>query len=92
MGPFSRRSDANTVIVKPHGRLPWFVTAGQALAGRVRGEGSSKADDVSIRSGESGWKYHDRIGSHGSRELETVHVQALPTDPRREKVFRKMGE
>jgi AGZA family xanthine/uracil permease-like MFS transporter len=43
--------------------------------------------------GESEWKYHDRIGSHGSnRELETVHVHAMPTDPRREKVFRKMGE
>jgi AGZA family xanthine/uracil permease-like MFS transporter len=59
----------------------------------VRGGGDvSKADDVSIRSGESGWKYHDRIGSRESRELETVHVPALPTDPRREKVFRKMGE
>jgi AGZA family xanthine/uracil permease-like MFS transporter len=48
---------------------------------------------VSIRSGESGWKYRDRVGSHGSnRELETVVVQPLPTDPRREKVYRKMGE
>jgi AGZA family xanthine/uracil permease-like MFS transporter len=59
----------------------------------VRGGGDvSKADDVSIRSGESGWKYHDRIGSRGSRELETVHVPGLPTDPRRERVFREMGE
>jgi AGZA family xanthine/uracil permease-like MFS transporter len=84
---------ADNVTVKPHGRLPWFVTAGQAIAGRVRTSSGSKDDDMSMRSGESGWKYHDRIGSHGSnRELETVHVPALPTDPRREKVFRKMGE
>jgi AGZA family xanthine/uracil permease-like MFS transporter len=59
----------------------------------VRTGSGSKDDDVSVRSGVSGWKYHDRIGSHGSnRELETVHVHAMPTDPRREKVFRKMGE
>lgn len=48
---------------------------------------------LSDRSGETDWKYRERIGSNGShRELEAVIVQALPTDPRHEKVFAKMGD
>jgi AGZA family xanthine/uracil permease-like MFS transporter len=59
----------------------------------VRGTPNSREDvALSERSGEADWKYRERIGSNGShRELETVIVQALPTDPRHEKVFAKMG-
>ncbi|KAG9186501.1 putative xanthine/uracil permease [Alternaria panax] len=79
--------------IKPAGRLPWFITASQSLADRVRGNHTPKSSDaISIRSTESEWKYRDRIGSNGSnRELDSVVIQALPTDPRREKVFRSTG-
>jgi len=79
--------------IKPAGRLPWFITASQSLADRVRGTHTPNSRDaISIRSTESEWKYHDRIGSNGSdRELDSVVIQALPTDPRREKVFKSMG-
>ncbi|CAG5156901.1 uncharacterized protein ALTATR162_LOCUS4694 [Alternaria atra] len=80
-------------LVKPAGRLPWFISASQNLADRVRGTHTPKSHDaISIRSTESDWKYHDRMGSNGSnRELNSVVIQALPTNPRREKVFRSMG-
>ncbi|KNG48652.1 purine transporter [Stemphylium lycopersici] len=83
--------------VKPAGRLPWFVSAGQTLADRVRGTSRSKQDDtLSIRSlGESDWKYRDRIGSNSSNRdlaLDSVTIQALPADPRHEKVFTKLGD
>jgi len=63
----------------------------------VRGTSRSKEDDtLSIRSlGESDWKYRDRIGSNGSNRdlaLDSVLIQALPTDPRHEKVFTKLGD
>ncbi|KAL1792002.1 hypothetical protein ACET3X_009753 [Alternaria dauci] len=79
--------------IKPAGRLPWFITASHSLADRVRGTHTPNSRDaISIRSTESEWKYHDRIGSNGSnRELDSVVIQALPTDPRREKVFKSMG-
>ena len=69
------------------------ITASQSLADRVRGTHTPNSRDaISIRSTESEWKYHDRIGSNGSdRELDSVVIQALPTDPRREKVFKSMG-
>ncbi|KAL6168664.1 hypothetical protein ACJQWK_05041 [Exserohilum turcicum] len=80
--------------IKPPGRLPWFVSAGQTLANRVRGKPPSQEDVVlSDRSVDSDWKYRQRIGSNGShRELDTVIIQTLPADPRHEKVFAKMGE
>ncbi|ENI08726.1 hypothetical protein COCC4DRAFT_69359 [Bipolaris maydis ATCC 48331] len=80
--------------IKPAGRLPWFVSASQTVTDRLRGT-QSKREDVMLsdRSGETDWKYRERIGSNGShRELEAVIVQALPTDPRHEKVFAKMGD
>lgn len=55
---------------------------------------SGSSDDIALsdRDGEAEWKYRERIGSNGShRELEAVIVKALPTDPRQEKVFAKMG-
>ncbi|KAJ4367407.1 hypothetical protein N0V83_006989 [Neocucurbitaria cava] len=78
--------------IKPHGRLPWFITAGQALADRLsHGRNKNQNDNTSIRSGESSWKYQDRLNSKASnRELDTVAVHALPTDPSQEKVLRKM--
>ncbi|KAF1939538.1 purine transporter [Clathrospora elynae] len=79
--------------IKPHGKLPWFITASQAIVDQVRHSERHKEENASIRSGESGWKYHNRVGSNGSnRELETVVVHPLPTDPRREKVLRKPGK
>ncbi|CAO2650453.1 Nn.00g017450.m01.CDS01 [Neocucurbitaria sp. VM-36] len=78
--------------IKPHGRLPWFITAGHALADRLsHGHNKDKHDNTSMRSGESSWKYHDRLNSKASnRELDTVVVHPLPTDPSQEKVLRKL--
>ncbi|KAH7388704.1 permease family-domain-containing protein [Pyrenochaeta sp. MPI-SDFR-AT-0127] len=77
--------------IKPHGRLPWFITASQALAGQLgHGISKNKADDTSVRSGESSWKYHDRLHSNSSnRELETVAAPPLPTNPNLEKVHQR---
>lgn len=77
-------------IVKPHGRLPWFVTASQALADRIGHGNGSKDENASIRTADSNWKYQDRLGSNRSdRELQTVNVQPPLTDPSQEKVLRK---
>ncbi|CAA9958525.1 Xanthine/uracil/vitamin C permease [Pyrenophora teres f. maculata] len=81
--------------ITPRGRLPWFVTASQKLAHRVRGTERPKDDDtLSVRSGDSHWKYHDRLASQGSnRELDSVVVHTtLPTDPHGQKVFSKLGQ
>ncbi|KAL6706511.1 hypothetical protein ACN47E_005450 [Coniothyrium glycines] len=77
--------------IKPHGRLPWFIAAGQTLVGRLNdGASKSKKDTASVRSRGS-WTYHNRLGSNGStREMDTVVVHPIaPTDPRNEKVLRK---
>lgn len=79
-------------LVRPHGKLPWFFTASQALADHVRGRGGSRRED-SASPREDGWNYQDRLGSKGSNqdaELERVVVQALPRDPDTEKVLRKV--
>jgi AGZA family xanthine/uracil permease-like MFS transporter len=80
--------------VKPHGKLPWFYTASQALADQVRGRRDHYRDDsASIRTREDGWEYQDRLGSKASNqdaELERVIVRNLPRNPEYEKVLRKM--
>lgn len=79
------------ILVKPHGKIPWFLGASQALADHVRGRrGSDRGDSASIR--DNGWDYQDRLESKGSNqdaELERVHV-LMPRDPDREKVLRKL--
>jgi AGZA family xanthine/uracil permease-like MFS transporter len=81
-------------LVTPHGKLPWFFTASQALAGHVRrGNGVSKDDTASVRSVVDGWDYEDRLPSKASNqpmELDRVVVQGVPMDPSREKVLRRM--
>jgi AGZA family xanthine/uracil permease-like MFS transporter len=78
--------------VKPHGKLPWFYTASQALAVKVRGRRNRRRDDSSsIRTGEDEWEYQDRLGSKASNqeaELERVVIGDLPRNPNREKVLR----
>ncbi|KAF2255518.1 purine transporter [Trematosphaeria pertusa] len=75
--------------IKPHGKLPWFITATQAVASHF-GHGSShvpKQDAASTKSGESQERF--RSGSKSSnQELDTVVV--IPRDPRDEKVLRKL--
>ncbi|KAF2034930.1 hypothetical protein EK21DRAFT_55348 [Setomelanomma holmii] len=79
--------------IKPHGKLPWFYTASQAFADHVRGRRDNRNHDVSpSRVEDDGWEYQDRLGSKASNqnaELERVVVQALPVNPRNEKVLRK---
>jgi AGZA family xanthine/uracil permease-like MFS transporter len=85
---------ANCDSVKPHGRLPWFLTASQALADQLRDRHEGRrSDSVSIRTGQDGWDYQDRIGSkasHQDPDFERVTVQAMPTNPGHERVLRKM--
>lgn len=76
----------------PYGKLPWFFTAGQALAGHIRGrrEGSREG---SASPREDRWDYQDRLGSKGSTheaELDRVVVQSMPRHPDHEKVVRKL--
>ncbi|KAJ4320166.1 hypothetical protein N0V94_003527 [Neodidymelliopsis sp. IMI 364377] len=75
--------------IKPRGREPWFFRAGQDIADRLHG--GRKSDGSSVRSGTSSW-HHERIGSKGSnRELDTITIKPNdPTDPRFEKVLRKL--
>ncbi|KAF2131765.1 hypothetical protein P153DRAFT_374545 [Dothidotthia symphoricarpi CBS 119687] len=74
--------------IKPRSRLPWFVTAGQSLANHVKEGGDRKSRGTSVKSGQSAWKYENRITSVGSeREMDTVLVS--PTDPGSKKVFTK---
>lgn len=80
-------------LVKPHGKLPWFFTASQAVADQLRANrGTERSENRSFR---SAWSYQDRLGSKASNqepELETVVFQTLspPTNPNREKVLRKI--
>jgi AGZA family xanthine/uracil permease-like MFS transporter len=70
--------------IKPFGKLPWFLKAGQALADHARGSDSSQIED---------YYHHDRLGSKGSNpdaELERVVCPAMPRDPDHEKVLRKL--
>jgi AGZA family xanthine/uracil permease-like MFS transporter len=80
--------------VKPYGRLPWFFTASQALADQFRGRRDEHRDDsISIRMGNDGWDYQDRLPSKASNqghEFETALGQAMPMNPSREKVLRKI--
>ncbi|KAH7130648.1 permease family-domain-containing protein [Dendryphion nanum] len=72
---------------KPQGKLPWFITASQAVASRFGYERNSKHENASIRSSSS--QKHFRTTSKGSnQELDTVVV--MPRDPRDEKVLRKI--
>ncbi|KAH6615200.1 permease family-domain-containing protein [Boeremia exigua] len=75
--------------LRPGGRDPWFVRAGQDIADRLNGD--HKNDASSIRSGTSSWR-HERIGSKSSnRELSSLTIKPNdPTDPRLEKVLRKL--
>jgi AGZA family xanthine/uracil permease-like MFS transporter len=74
----------NSIVVKPHGKLPWFITASHSLASSFGRDSSGKQDAASTKSSES--QKHFRDGSKGSdQELETVVVAA----PRDEKVLRK---
>jgi AGZA family xanthine/uracil permease-like MFS transporter len=79
-------------LVKPHGKLPWFYTASQALALKIRGRRDRRRDDVaSIRCEEDEWEYQDRLGSKASNqdaELERVVIRDLPRNPQHEKVLR----
>jgi AGZA family xanthine/uracil permease-like MFS transporter len=81
-------------LVTPHGKLPWFFTASQVLAGHVRRRnGVNKDDTASVRSVGDGWNYEDRLPSKASNqqmELDRVIVQGMPMNPNREKVLRKM--
>ncbi|KAF2447791.1 hypothetical protein P171DRAFT_452975 [Karstenula rhodostoma CBS 690.94] len=75
--------------IKPHGRLPWFITASQAVVSHF-GHGSThelKQDTASLKSGTSQERFHSR-SQNMNRELDTVIV--MPRDPRDEKVFRNM--
>ena len=81
--------DTDHSVVNPHGRAPWFVRAGRDVADRLNP--GRKSDGNSIRSGASSW-HHERIGSKGSnREMDTMTIKPNdPTDPRLEKVLRKL--
>lgn len=75
--------------VKPHGRLPWFITASQAIVSHFE-HGSThdlKQDSASLKSGTSQEQFHRR-SRDTSRELNSIVV--MPRDPRDEKVFRKI--
>jgi AGZA family xanthine/uracil permease-like MFS transporter len=80
--------------VIPQGRLPWFFTASQALANQFRGRRDEHCEDsVSIRMGHDGWEYQDRLPSKTSNqdhEFQGATDQAMPTNPNREKVLRKI--
>ncbi|KZM24417.1 uncharacterized protein EKO05_0001561 [Ascochyta rabiei] len=75
--------------IRPRGRDPWFVRAGQGIADRLIS--GRKSDGSSVRSGTPSW-HHERIGSKGSnREMHTMTIKPNdPTDPRLEKVLRKL--
>lgn len=87
--PHTARCQANVIsLVIPHGKLPWFITAGQAVAARF-GHGSSnqKQDSESLKSGESQERFRSQSKA-SSRELDAVVVAAPPRDQRDEKVLR----
>lgn len=70
----------------PHGRLPWFVTATQAVAQHVSHRQETKlAETASTKSGGS-----RRFGSQSKdSDTELNAVVVIPRDPRDEKVLRK---
>lgn len=76
-------------IVKPHGKLPWFITASQAIISHFehRSTHDLKHDTMSMKSGESREVFRSR-SRDTNRELDSVVV--LPRDPRDEKTFRKV--
>lgn len=78
--------------ITPHGRRPWFVGASVWLADRLNHNAKREKDDnASIRSSGSRWENQGRIASYGSsRELQAITTHPLLTDPRQEKVLRKM--
>jgi AGZA family xanthine/uracil permease-like MFS transporter len=81
-------AELNMHAVKPHGRLPWFITASQSIVSHF-GHGSThdlKQDSTSLKSGNSQEQFRSR-SQDMNRELDTVVV--MPRDPRDEKVFRK---
>ncbi|KAJ4343122.1 hypothetical protein N0V95_006737 [Ascochyta clinopodiicola] len=75
--------------IRPRGRDPWFVRAGHGIADHFTS--GRKSDSSSVRSGTSSW-HHERIGSKGSnQEMHTMTIKPNdPTDPRLEKVLRKL--
>ncbi|KAJ4296514.1 hypothetical protein N0V90_006559 [Kalmusia sp. IMI 367209] len=76
-------------LVRPHGKLPWFITASQAVTSHF-GHGSAhdlKTENASLRSSESRERFRSR-SRDTDRELDTVVV--MPRDPRNEKVLRKI--
>ena len=86
INPSIDRFEANAIQAKPHGKLPWFFTASQAVAARFGYERHSKHENASIRSTSSQERFRTSKGS--TRELDTVVV--MPRDPRDEKVLRKI--
>jgi AGZA family xanthine/uracil permease-like MFS transporter len=78
--------------VKPHGKLPWFFTASQALADQLRGGRGRSDDAASFRASHDGWDYQDRLGSKASNQGPDPDrvIIGMPTDPSREKVLRKL--
>ena len=74
--------------VKPHGRLPWFITASRAMATHIghRNSVDVKRDSASFRSTESRERFRSQ-SRETNRELDTVDV--MPRNPDDEKVFRK---
>ncbi|KAL5120253.1 hypothetical protein ACEQ8H_001811 [Pleosporales sp. CAS-2024a] len=81
--------------IKPHGKLPWFFTASQTLAGRIRGHGDEdrRAESISTGVDNDGWDYQHRLPSSKSSnqglDFGSGMNEAMPMDPRREKVLRK---
>lgn len=78
--------------IKPHGKQPWFMTAGRVVVDRLHiRKDRTKHESASIRSSES-WKYQERLGSGGdNRDVDMVDIYAmLPTNPRNEKVLTKV--
>lgn len=72
--------------IKPHGKLPWFVNAGEAFASYVGQRSSAREkpmrDSASMMSGLSEQRFHQF-----NHELDTV-VTGLK-DPRKDKVLNR---
>ncbi|KAF2794902.1 hypothetical protein K505DRAFT_241169 [Melanomma pulvis-pyrius CBS 109.77] len=73
--------------IKPHGKLPWFITASRSLTSHLNHGSDQKQDTVSVKSGESQEQFRGD-SKHSDQELDTVVV--IPRDPRDEKVLRKL--
>ncbi|KAF2706888.1 hypothetical protein K504DRAFT_69750 [Pleomassaria siparia CBS 279.74] len=71
--------------IKPHGKLPWFITASQLLAGRIGHHNGQQKDTTSIKSGESQVEIR---GDSKNLDQELDAVVVIPKDPRDE-VLRK---